>query len=80
MLLFRSEAMVRPWCSSHSIPMRPLVNLDQLWHLAVTWYGNRLTEDSRRPVADEMAGIFASIGLEGSFWDPQSDVWNSGAL
>jgi hypothetical protein len=42
-----------------------MINLDQLWQLAVTWYANRLTVDSRRPAPDEMVGIFARLGLEG---------------
>jgi hypothetical protein len=80
MLLFRSEETVRAWCKTHRIPIRPLIDLEQLWHLAVTWYGNRLTAESRRPAADEIPGIFAGIGLEGHFWDPQTDVWNTGRL
>jgi hypothetical protein len=75
MLLFRSEETVQQWCSAHNLPVRPMVNLDQLWCLAKTWYGSRLTVESRRPVADEMATIFASIGLTGPFWDPKSDQW-----
>ena len=70
MLLFRSEETVNAWCEARNLPRSPLVMLDQLWHLAVTWYENRLTPESRRPAADEMAGIFASVGLTGSFWDP----------
>jgi hypothetical protein len=53
--------------------MRPLVTIDQLWKLATTWYSTRLEENSRRPQADEMRSIFASLGLTGDFWDPQSD-------
>ncbi len=68
MLLFRSEETVDLWCDAHKIPRRPLINLDQLWQLAVTWYGNRLTIESRRPAPDEMMSIFASIGLTGPFW------------
>ena len=75
MLLFRSEETVRQWCAEQGIPLRPLIRLDQLWVLAETWYGNRLTVDSRRPAADEMAGIFAQIGLSGPFWDPKADQW-----
>jgi hypothetical protein len=48
-----------------------------MWQLAVTWYGNRLTVDARRPAPDDMVKIFADIGLEGPFWDPQSDQWTS---
>jgi len=58
---------------------RPLVSLDQLWQLAVTWYGSRLNIESRRPAPDEMVKIFSEIGLEGSFWDPKSDQWASSA-
>jgi hypothetical protein len=53
----------------------PGENLEQLWQLAMTWYGNRLTVESRRPAPDKMMSIFASIGLTGPFWDPKSDQW-----
>ncbi len=73
MLFFRSEEMVRRWCGTHGYPLRPLVRMEQLWALATTWYGTRLGENSRRPQRDEMAATFASLGLEGDFWDPSSD-------
>ena len=73
MLFFRSEESVRQWCLLHEYPMGPLVNMDQLWKLSTTWYGTRLQEDSRRPQPDEIREIFAALGLEGDFWDPQSD-------
>jgi hypothetical protein len=75
MLLFRSEENVERWCRARGIPVRPLITLDQLWHLAVTWYGNRLTVESRRPAPQEMVGIFAQVGLVGPFWDPAADSW-----
>jgi len=77
MLLFRSEETVQEWCKAHQLPVRPLVTLEQLWSLAKTWYSNRLTAESRRPVPDEMVGIFAQIGLTGPFWDPKADQWSS---
>ena len=61
MLLFRSEETVNAWCAAHKIPRRPLINLEQLWELAVHWYANRLSVESRRPAPDEMVSIFASI-------------------
>lgn len=79
MLLFRSEETVRRWCEARALPVRPILTLDQLWRLATTWYENRLTVESRRPVPDEMVGIFAAIGLEGPFWDPRADVWKVGS-
>lgn len=75
MLFFRSEEHVERWCQARNLPVRPIFSLEQLWHLAMTWYGNRLTVESRRPGPDEMVSIFAAIGLEGPFWDPQSDVF-----
>ena len=75
MLLFRLEENVDRWCAARGLPRRPLVSLEQLWRLAVEWYANRLTVESRRPGPDEMARIFADIGLTDSFWDPQSDDW-----
>jgi hypothetical protein len=32
-----------------------------------------LQPDSRRPQPDEMRRIFAGLGLNGDFWDPQTD-------
>ncbi|MCG3119240.1 MAG: hypothetical protein ALAOOOJD_01599 [bacterium] len=68
MLLFRSEEHVERWCKTHNLPRRPLVSLEQLWQLAVIWYANRLTEESRRPGPDEMGEIFDKLGLRGTFW------------
>jgi hypothetical protein len=73
MLLFRSEETVNQWCAAHHSPRRPLVNLEQLWQLAVHWYANRLIIESRRSAPDEMIFIFESLGLTGPFWDPKSD-------
>jgi len=75
MLLFRSEETVAAWCRERNLPQQPLVDLDQLWTLATTWYENRLTVESRRPAASDMVAIFASIGLTGPFWDPNADRW-----
>ena len=77
MLIFRSEETVNLWCEAHEVPRRPIVSLDQLWHLAMAWYDNRLTVDSRRPVPDEMVTIFSGVGLEGPFWDPKADRFKS---
>ena len=78
MLFFRSEEHVDQWCKVNRVMKRPLISIDQLWQLAVTWYGNRLTVESRRPAPEEMVNIFSEIGLEGPFWDPKSDQWASG--
>ena len=55
------------------MPVRPLVRMTQLWGLATAWYATRLQPDSRRPQPAEMREIFARLGLDGDFWDPQSD-------
>jgi hypothetical protein len=69
MLLFRSEEHVERWCRARDVPRRPVVSLDKLWVLAVAWYDNRLTEDSRRPGPEEMRDIFDALDLTGPFWD-----------
>ena len=79
MLFFRSEELVRAWCSAMGYPLRPLVRMDQLWELAREWYSTRLQPDSRRPQPVEMRQIFGRLGLVGDFWDPQSDAFGGGA-
>ncbi|HEX5409041.1 MAG TPA: hypothetical protein VFW89_04650 [Gemmatimonadaceae bacterium] len=79
MLFFRSEELIDAWCQARTLPRRPSVQMDQLWRLAVTWYGTRLTADSKRPGADEMRGIFEGLGLHGDFWDPRADPFAPGA-
>lgn len=74
MLFFRSEDLVRKWCSDRRVTMGPVVRMDQLWKLSTTWYGNRLSPDARRPGPAEMRETFASLGLSGKFWDPEA-VW-----
>lgn len=78
MLFFRSEERVVEWCREQGMPMRPLVSLEQLWRLALTWYATRMSAEARRPAPDEMVSIFAGIGLEGPFWDPAADRWSGG--
>ena len=73
MLFFRSEDQVAEWCRARGEPVRPVVGIPQLWGMATAWYANRLAADSRRPQPDEIRGIFARLGLEDDFWDPQSD-------
>jgi Alkylmercury lyase len=75
MLFFRSEEMVRAWCEARGIQPRPLVSMAQLWELAVAWYATRLQPEARRPGPTEMRRIFARIGLDDPFWDPQADVF-----
>ncbi len=75
MLLFRSEESVAAWCETQKLPQRPLVSLSQLWQLAIHWYSNRLTIESRRPGPDDMTRIFNTLELVGPFWDPKSDQW-----
>jgi hypothetical protein len=75
MLFFRSEEMVTAWCRDRGIAPRPLVTMRQLWELAVAWYSTRLSPDARRPAPAEMRRIFAQIGLEDPFWDPEADVF-----
>ena len=73
MLFFRSEELIAEWCQARGVAPRPVVRMDQLWQLAVTWYRTRLEPVSRRPAPAEMRSIFENLGLEGDFWDPHAD-------
>ncbi len=42
--------------------------LDQLWALAVRWYGDRLDPDWRPRTAAESQAILDAVGLRGAFW------------
>ena len=75
MLFFRSEELVNAWCQARGIERRPLVTMPQLWELSVAWYATRLSPEARRPGPEEMRRIFARIGLNDPFWDPQADVF-----
>ena len=75
MLFFRSEDLVKAWCQARSITPRPIVSMEQLWQLSVTWYATRLSPEARRPRPDEMRRIFARLGLDDPFWDPQADTF-----
>jgi hypothetical protein len=75
MLFFRNEEQVNGWCAARGVSRGPLVTLDQLWKLSVAWYSSRLMPDARRPGPEEMRQIFARIGLDGPFWDPQADTF-----
>lgn len=72
MLLFRSEEHVNQWCADRRLPRRPILSLEQLWQMALAWYQNRLTIESRRPGAAEITQIFARLGLTDPFWDPKA--------
>ena len=75
MLFFRSEDLIDEWCRSRGVARRPMVRMDQLWQLAMTWYSTRLAPNARRPNPEEMRDIFETIGLEGDFWDPLADTF-----
>jgi hypothetical protein len=76
MLFFRSEDQVQAWCRGRGVTPRPLVRMAQLWELALAWYATRLEPTARRPGPDEMRRIFAGLGLNDAFWDPQADVFS----
>jgi hypothetical protein len=75
MLFFRSEEQIAAWCRARNIAPNPAARMDQLWQMAVTWYGTRLEPQSRRPKPEEIRGIFEGVGLRGDFWDPRADTF-----
>lgn len=68
MLLFRDEEHVNAWLQREGLPKGAMLTLRQLWELAETWYGDRLSPEWRRRAPEEAEEIFSSIGLTGDFW------------
>jgi hypothetical protein len=46
-----------------------LVDMPQLWELAVAWYGDRLDPEWRPRTRDESQRVLADVGLVDEFWE-----------
>jgi hypothetical protein len=69
MLLFRSEEHVDRWCTQWALARGAVLTLEQAWRLAAAWFAeDRGAPEWRRPPVDEVETLFASLGLNGSFW------------
>ncbi len=68
MLAFRSEAHVDRWLEQRRLERGGSCSLEQLWQLAVAWYGDRLAPDWRRRTPEEAEAVFTGVGLTGDFW------------
>lgn len=68
MLLFRSEEEIQAWCTRHAEPRGDAVLLSRVWHLAQSWYGNRMDPSFRGRSREQARAIFAEVGLTAAFW------------
>jgi hypothetical protein len=69
MLLFRSEEHVERWCKNWRFERGAVLDLDQCWRLAETWYSaDRRHPSWRRFTAQESQSIFERLKLTGDFW------------
>jgi hypothetical protein len=46
-----------------------MLPLGQVWALSQAWYGNRLSPDYQGRTREQVAAIFAGLGLRGAFWE-----------
>jgi hypothetical protein len=69
MLLFRGEEHIDRWCAQWSQPRGATLTVDQAWHLAVAWYGNKMDPIWRRATAAETEDLLSKLGLTGPFWN-----------
>ena len=69
MLLFRGEEHIDRWCAQWNQPRGATLTIDQAWHLAGAWYGNKMDPAWRRATVDETEGLLSKLGLTGSFWN-----------
>lgn len=68
MLLFRSEEHVTNWYRGLGLSRGVSLTLQQQWDLAGMWYADRMSPQWRRRTPKEAEAVFASLGLNGSFW------------
>ena len=69
MLLFRSEEHLVRWCTFRGLPRGGTMSPEQCWHLALTWYADKLNPDWQRKTLDEAEAALVSVGLTGPFWN-----------
>ena len=67
-LLFDDDEAVADWCARRRLPAGRVVPLEQVWRLAVGWFGG-----ARRPAPHlrhraDLEEIFRSVGLDEPFW------------
>ena len=62
---------IRTFCSADHVtdPDGLVVELEQLYRLALPWYGDRLDPDWAPRSRDERQAILDSVGLTGPFWE-----------
>lgn len=65
---FCSRAHLEDWLGHTGEPAGEAVGLEQLWRLALPWYGDRLDPDWAPRPRDEAERILAEAGLTGPFW------------
>jgi hypothetical protein len=64
MRLFRSEEHVR---AVHRT-VGAIFSVEQLWQLALAWYGDRLSPEWRPRTIEENQRILTQVGMTGPFW------------
>lgn len=71
-LPFRSGADIAAWSERHRLPEGEAVAIAQASELALQWYGQHGARDWQKWTAEQAAGIFACVGLTGSFWQVET--------
>ena len=70
MLLFRSEEHVDRWCGLWSLPRGAAMTSETAWQLAKAWFAQNRAEPAwQRPSLETVQSLFASLGLQGPFWN-----------
>ena len=81
MLLFGSEEALQDWLGERGYERGATMTLEQCWDLARRWYTGRAEATWRPRTREQAERVFASVGLEGSFWsfEPGPDAEAEGA-
>ena len=63
------------WCGERGIDAAAARDHGATVAAAVAWYSHPALDATRGGPAPTRCGIFARIGLEDPFWDPQADTF-----
>jgi hypothetical protein len=67
-LLFEDEEAVAEWCARRRLPAGRTVPLDQVWRLAVAWFGGARHPAPHLRHRSDLEAVFRSVGLDDDFF------------
>jgi hypothetical protein len=67
-LLFEDDEAVAEWCARRRLPAGHSVPLEQVWRLAVAWFGGARQPGPHLRHRSDLEAVFRSVGLDDEFF------------